>query len=301
LKSNVDMGYKVSGTTCVVRLVPLTVNRDQAKQCEALRQEAGRCWSDMVAAHVASRSGPWLSANDLMHEFKGGYALHSQLIQALAQKLEYDVQTTRERRSNGDKDIEYPYRPKEYQTVTWKDQAIRVREGWIILSNGRGRDPLILLLPAEYRSADIRKAELLWHADHYELALTLDSSRRRKGWRTLSSAMCGRWSLAHTMGAIRTSASANGRMGSSCSTSRTRPGAWASAQPISPKTIPPARAASVATCVLPHREGGFLSARTLAAVRWCHVTAMGAPTSAPVAAMAPTARCTFSTSRICSQ
>jgi hypothetical protein len=60
---NLDMGYKVSGTTCVVRLVPLAVNRDQAKQCEALRREAGRCWSDMVAAHVASRSGHWLSAD----------------------------------------------------------------------------------------------------------------------------------------------------------------------------------------------------------------------------------------------
>src|SRR5438105_2149724 len=81
------MGYKMSGTTCVVRLVPLAVNRDQAKQCAALRQEAGRCWSDMVAAYVASRSGQWLSANDLMQEFKGGYALHSQSIQALAQKL----------------------------------------------------------------------------------------------------------------------------------------------------------------------------------------------------------------------
>jgi putative transposase len=129
----------------------------------------------MVTAHVASRSGQWLSANELMQAFKGGYALHSQSIQALAQKLEANVQGTRERQSNGDLDIEYPYRPKEYQTVTWKDPAIRVREGWIILSNGRGREPLVLALPDEYRSADIRKAELLWRADHYELALTLDT------------------------------------------------------------------------------------------------------------------------------
>src|SRR5947209_2004620 len=172
------MGYKMSGTTCVVRLVPLAVNRDQAKQCAALWREAGRCWSAMVAAHVASRSGQWLSANDLMQEFKGGYALHSQSIQALAQKLEANVQGTRERRSNGDRDIEYPYRPKEYQTVTLKAQAIRVREGWIVLSTGRGREPLVLVLPQEYRSADIRTAELLWRADRYELALTLDTGIR---------------------------------------------------------------------------------------------------------------------------
>ena len=36
----------------------------------------------------------------------------------------------------------------------------RVREGWIILSNGRRREPLVLVLPDEYRSADIRTADL---------------------------------------------------------------------------------------------------------------------------------------------
>jgi putative transposase len=168
------MGYRVSGTTCVVRLVPLTMNKERAQQCADLRHEAGRCWNDMVAAHVASRDGQWLTANDLMHEFKGSYDLHSQSIQALAQKLEANVQGTTERRSKGD-DVEYPYRPKEYQTVTWKDQAIRVRDGHIILSNGGGREPLVLPLPQVYHRADIRKAELLWRADHYELALTIDT------------------------------------------------------------------------------------------------------------------------------
>jgi hypothetical protein len=37
-----------------VRLVPLTMNQIKAQQCADLRHEAGRCWSDMVAAHVAS-------------------------------------------------------------------------------------------------------------------------------------------------------------------------------------------------------------------------------------------------------
>ena len=54
------MGYKVCGTTCVVRLVPLTMNQKMAQQCADLRHEAGRCWGDMVAAHVASRQWPTL-------------------------------------------------------------------------------------------------------------------------------------------------------------------------------------------------------------------------------------------------
>jgi putative transposase len=120
------------------------MNQKKAQQCADLRHEAGRCWSDMVAAHVASRDGQWLTANDLMHEFKGGYGLHSQSIQALAQKLEANVQGTTERRSKGD-DVDYPYRPKEYQTVTWKDQAIRVRERHIILAVAE--NPLFCLFP----------------------------------------------------------------------------------------------------------------------------------------------------------
>jgi putative transposase len=87
------------------------MNQKKAQQCADLRREAGRCWSDMVAAHVASRDDQWLTANDLMHDFKGGYDLHSQSIQALAQKLEANVQGTKERRSKGD-DLEYPYRPR---------------------------------------------------------------------------------------------------------------------------------------------------------------------------------------------
>jgi len=45
----------------------------------------------------------------------------------------------------------------------------------VILSNGRQREPLVLSLPLEYREVNIRKAELPWRADHYDLALTCSS------------------------------------------------------------------------------------------------------------------------------
>jgi putative transposase len=169
------MGYKTSETNCVVRLVPLSLNRSQEIYCEALRREAGRAWTDMLKAHITSRAGQWLTAADLMRDFKGRYALHSQSVQALAQKLDANIDTTRKLRQDGDTEARYPYKEKSYQTVTWKDQAIKVRDGRIHLPNGRGREPLILPLPAEYCSVNIRKAELLWRADHYELALTIDT------------------------------------------------------------------------------------------------------------------------------
>ncbi len=44
-----------------------------------------------------------------------------------------------------------------------------------LLSNGKNNQPLILAIPDEYIGVDIRKAELTWRADHYELCLTIDT------------------------------------------------------------------------------------------------------------------------------
>ena len=173
------MAHKTKETNNVVRIVPLRLNKSQEQQCEHLRREAGCCWSDMVQAHVASRGEQWLSSNNLQAMFKGQYALHSQTIQALAQKLESNIKTARELRQQeaktGEIKTRYPYKEKRYQTVPWKNQAIKVEDGRIILSNGRGRQPLILKLPVELQDADIRKAELTWRADHYELCVTIDT------------------------------------------------------------------------------------------------------------------------------
>jgi putative transposase len=63
----------------------------------------------------------------------------------------------------------------DYQTPVWKEQGIRVSNGKISLSNGRNQPPLILSLPNDYHTANIRKVELTWCADHYELCLTIDT------------------------------------------------------------------------------------------------------------------------------
>ena len=110
---------------------------------------------------------------------KGGrYRLHSQSVQALAQKLIANVDTARALRAHeqiaGSLTARYPHHPRPYQTATWKDQAIRVGFGRIHLPNGRGQPELVLPLPEHLHNATIRKAELLWRADHYQLALTVE-------------------------------------------------------------------------------------------------------------------------------
>ncbi len=176
------MGYKTATTSNRVYLIHLhDLSAGQRQACERLRAEAGRCWSDLVAAHVANREqGCWLTDADLRGLTKGGaYKLHSQTVQALGQKLLANVDSARElRQQQGAAGVpveaQYPYKPKPYQTVTWKDQAIRRGRGTLMLPNGRGQLDLVLPLPKRYHDASIRKVELVWRADHYELALTVE-------------------------------------------------------------------------------------------------------------------------------
>jgi len=127
------MRYRTATTNSAVQTVHLyALNRSQETLCHALRQEAGRLWTAMVRAHVASRDGTWLSCRDLEVLFKKGYALHSQSIQALAQKLSANVQTALELKKENP-DARLPYREKAFQTVPWKKDGIRLREGVLTL------------------------------------------------------------------------------------------------------------------------------------------------------------------------
>jgi putative transposase len=113
---------------------------------------------------------------------KGGqYALHSQGVQALCQKFAANVSTAAELREqevaeSGHPQTRYPHHEKLYQTVVWKDQSLALdRPGFLGLKNGQGRPPLYLPLPIEYVGLNLRRVELTWRADHYEVCLTLDS------------------------------------------------------------------------------------------------------------------------------
>ncbi len=178
------MPYRASATRCVVRLLPLRcLCATKLAQCAAVRQEAGRCWTDLVQAHQQARQqGQWLDVRVLEQLAAGRYALHSQTIQALAQKLDANLATAtalrKQEAAQGTATTQYPYHPKPYQTVVWKDLAIQVHAGQLRLSNGATHAPLVVPLPEEYQGADLRRAELTWRADHYELCLTIDTGER---------------------------------------------------------------------------------------------------------------------------
>ena len=179
------MPYKQTATACVVHLVRLQrLPEATLTHCQALRQEAGRLWTDLVQMHAAAREqGQWLQAGDLEKATKGGqYALGSQTVQALCQKFAANVDTATELRqqeaAQGSITTQYPHHPKSYHTVIWKDQGlVWDRPGHLGLKNGLSRPYLYLPVPARYQEANVRKVELTWRANHYELCLTLDTGQ----------------------------------------------------------------------------------------------------------------------------
>jgi hypothetical protein len=148
------MSDKQMTTHCVVRLVALCgLSAGTRAQCPALRAEAGRLWTDLAPLQCRSSAAPvplhaqaraqaqWLRASDLEQATKGGqYALHSQSVQALCQKLSANVVTATELRrqegaESGHVPTQYPHHPQVDQTVVWKDQAL------VVLSSGSLRLP----------------------------------------------------------------------------------------------------------------------------------------------------------------
>ena len=78
----------------------------------------------------------------------------------MAQKLEANVDAARRLKQN-DPEARYRYRPKQYQTVVWKEAAIhRTEDGKLLLSNGKSAPALILPLPIQYLGADLHRVEL---------------------------------------------------------------------------------------------------------------------------------------------
>ena len=155
------------------QLVRLRLSESQKAQADELRREAGRAWSEMLVFHwrVYRKKGIWLSKNSLQRWAKGRYALHSQTVQALVDKLHANFDTARKLRKAGDPNAKFPYKRKRFQVVTWKGQAIRIKDGHIYLPNGRGQAPFSVRLPERLQSVTLDQAELVWRDGDYWLAV----------------------------------------------------------------------------------------------------------------------------------
>ncbi len=133
--------------------------------CEALALASGELYSRTVVAfwRVVRKKGVWLKPSGMMR-WQNSHDLHAHSADAVVQSFYAALKSWRVRRKE-DREAKPPRQRRRFYRVQWKSAAIRLREGNLLLSNGRGNKPLVVpwrwVLPA--------LVELGWSGTGYEL------------------------------------------------------------------------------------------------------------------------------------
>jgi putative transposase len=112
------------------------------------------------------RQGIWLSPKALMRLFNSK-ALHAHSADAVVQAFCASLKSWRIRRQT-DPSAKPPKRRRKFFKIAWKSSAIRLNDGVLILSNGKGNAPL--LIPWGWELPKL--VEIGWDGDQYELRAT---------------------------------------------------------------------------------------------------------------------------------
>jgi putative transposase len=106
----------------------------------AARKEAARLWGDLVERHfrMRRRNLKWPSQARWQRWARGRYpGLSAQSAQQIIGEFCEAVHSARQLRKNGQPDARYPWRKPRYRDVVYTNQDARIRDGWLILPNGK--------------------------------------------------------------------------------------------------------------------------------------------------------------------
>lgn len=133
----------------------------------SVRVEAARLWGDLVARHHRLRrlNWRWPSKARVQAWAKRKYPnLHSQSVQQIISEFCEAVEATRQLRKNGHAEARYPWRKPRYRDVIYTNQAIKLRDGYLLLPNGAAgvlRIPLPVDLPGRLMEARLGMGHIL--------------------------------------------------------------------------------------------------------------------------------------------
>ncbi|WP_461567866.1 nuclease/transposase family protein [Thermincola ferriacetica] len=162
---------------------PLRLNLKQNVLARNLQMEAVKVWNATCNIHrtIYGRYGYWLNEGAIKALLKGKYGIHSQSVQAVVETYFECCERTRELHEQGNTDWKYPYHRKRFFTVTWKKPGITHMGRMLRISNGRGREPLVIKLPKRLTGTVINQAQLVWHRNQYWLHVTVEKPALLKG------------------------------------------------------------------------------------------------------------------------
>jgi putative transposase len=120
------------------------VNIGKTAQLDELAHACGELYTQTVVFfwRTVRHKGLWLKPKHLMRLFTSP-KLHAHTSDACVQAFFASLKSWRERRKS-DPNAKPPHKRRWYFRVEYKDTAIRLKDGKLTLSNGRGNDPLVL-------------------------------------------------------------------------------------------------------------------------------------------------------------
>jgi putative transposase len=147
-------------TTKIYRLPFLSIEVFQRLQASS--QESAKVWNTCKDLHKQCRvsHSAWLTLTDLQKHTKGKFELHSQSIQLVCRAFVGNIDSTKENRKKGLKDIKYPWRDKKFYPTYWPGQAVKHQEGKTVLPMGKGRKAIVLPICID---RDCTIVKLVWN------------------------------------------------------------------------------------------------------------------------------------------
>ena len=146
-----------------------TFKHKKSEHLDNLARASGRCYSKVVSLvrKIHKQKGFWLSKNAVQKYLRHkDYGLHSQSVQACADSYFDGLKSFFEVRKSHP-DAKPPKRTPKYFKVRWKSGAIRLKDNRLILSNGKGRTPVIL----QGMQEKPKYVEMYFKRGHYYFAL----------------------------------------------------------------------------------------------------------------------------------
>jgi len=140
----------------------------KSDQLDSLALAAGELYTRTLVSfwRTVNHKGIWLKPSSLMR-WQNSSKLHAHSADAVVQSFCSSLKSWRLRRKT-DPNAHPPKRKTRFYKVQWKDSAIRLRDGILVLSNGKGNEPLSI--PWKWEAPKL--VEIGWDGEQYELRAT---------------------------------------------------------------------------------------------------------------------------------
>jgi putative transposase len=140
----------------------------KSEQLDALALECGQLYSKTVACfwRTVRHKEIWLKPSSMMRWLNSD-KLHAHTADACVQAFFASLKSWRARRKT-DPNANPPHKLRKFFRIEYKNSAIRLRDGQLILSNGRGNAPLIL----DWRFDLPQTLVIHWDGKQYEAIAT---------------------------------------------------------------------------------------------------------------------------------